>query len=140
MCLRWPKAKRRRSSNQFSTYLVIRKMAFLLGVQYERVPEETEEDLQIWFRHPDQPLSLQLHSEYRSTYRWHEAAPTSAAASAAGATAASSSSTANQEVVRRPPKPSTGKKDKKYFWLFFGAVACHVCIGLKLGGRALIPD
>jgi hypothetical protein len=38
-------------------------------------------------------LSLQLHSEYRSTYKWHEFTPKQ-----------------GQDVVRNPPLSSNGKK------------------------------
>jgi len=38
-------------------------------------------------------LSLQLHSEYRSTYKWHEFTPKQ-----------------GQDVVRNPPQASNGKK------------------------------
>ncbi len=41
-------------------------------------------------------LSLQLHSEYRSTYRWHEFTPKQPGAG-------------GPEVVRNPPQPSAGK-------------------------------
>ena len=50
----------------------------------------------------DQPLSLQLYSEYRSTYKWHEFTP---APNAAAVTA----SAASEVVVKKPPKPITGR-------------------------------
>ena len=46
---------------------------------------------------PDPFLSLQLHSEYRSTYRWHEFTPKQPG------------SGSGQDVVRNPPQPSAGK-------------------------------
>jgi len=42
-----------------------------------------------------QPLSLQLHSEYTSTYKWHEF-----------------SASVQQEVVKHPPTSSNGKEKK----------------------------
>ena len=43
-------------------------------------------------------LSLQLHSEYRSTYKWHEFTPKQ-----------------GQDVVRNPPLASNGKKSLLFF-------------------------
>jgi hypothetical protein len=88
-------------------------MAFLLGVHYEADLEQqpdsfdSNENNFTWWRHPEQPLSLQLHSEYRSTYQWHQVAttinnPTAGAASGRP-------QVQKNEVVRRPPKPITGK-------------------------------
>ena len=108
---------------------------FWLGVHFE-VPEavleaneaklEAEsEHLEHEIRIETEPLSLQLYSEYRSTYKWHEFTPNNSAslpgASASTASAAASASN-NEVVVKKPPKPITG--ENFYFLLgkhvFFG--------------------
>lgn len=74
----------------------------------------------IWSRpDPDPFLSLQLHSEYRSTYRWHEFTPNR-----------------SQDVVRNPPLSSNSKLhrfDNNKNGLLGGAVV----LAVPLVGRML---
>ncbi len=93
---------------------------FLLGVHFE-VPEEESPILQ-----PYQPLSLQLYSEYRSTYKWHEFTPNTS--NSAGASVASTLASNNEVVVRKPPKPITGNfpfARKHFASLRNGGAAIH---------------
>jgi hypothetical protein len=64
-----------------------------------------------WHLNDDSPfLSLQLHSEYRSTYKWHEFTPKQ------------TSSGGQQEVVRNPPL-SSNSKILNFFHIIFLNVA-----------------
>ena len=72
--------------------------SFLLGVHYEQPELENDYcDTQ-----PRQPLSLQLYSEYRSTYKWHEFS------SPGAASASQKTNNATTAVVKQPPKPVSG--------------------------------
>ena len=74
--------------------------SFLLGVLEQ--PELEQDDTQ-----PQAPfLSLQLYSEYRSTYKWHEF---SASPGARSASAVSQNRNSTEVVVKKPPKPISGK-------------------------------
>ena len=89
----------------------IQNMAFKLGVHYQDQEPLLHQRLdRVWWRYSDQPLSLQLYSEYRSTYKWHEV----------GSSSSSNTNAANTnevvQVVKRPPKPISGKIDSGHFW------------------------
>ena len=86
--------------------------AFKLGVHYSMTGTRLEpmslslieQSDNVWWRYrpstnQQQPLSLQLYSEYRSTYKWHEV------------TGGNSNASNSNEVVvvKRPPKPISGK-------------------------------
>ena len=76
--------------------------SFLLGVL-----EQPELEDQCWDHDTQrQPLSLQLYSEYRSTYKWHEF---SASPGARSASAVSQNRNSTEVVVKKPPKPISGK-------------------------------
>ena len=85
--------------------------AFKLGVHYSMTGTRLEpmslslieQSDNVWWRYrpstnQQQPLSLQLYSEYRSTYKWHEV------------TGGNSNANSNEVVVvKRPPKPISGE-------------------------------
>ena len=54
-------------------------------------------------------LSLQLNSEYRSTYQWHDFKPPLQTIGVAGKTAGAD---AGIVVIKRPPQPIFGKSSK----------------------------
>ena len=81
-------------------------VSFLLGVleQPELEQAEGQDDAQ-----PQPPfLSLQLYSEYRSTYKWHEFSSSPGARSSSATQQRSST----EVVVKKPPKPISGKQIK----------------------------
>ena len=92
--------------------------AFKLGVHYSMTGTRLEpmslslieQSDNVWWRNSrpsnQQPLSLQLYSEYRSTYKWHEV------------TGNSNANTSNEVVVvKRPPKPISGENFSLYMCL-----------------------
>ena len=94
---------------QLAQFCLRVKMAnFLLGkLQTKLALLDENETLEI-----KQPLSLQLYSEYRSTYKWHEFSANSSGAHNSSASASNVASN-NEVVVRKPPKPVTGKTKRK---------------------------
>ena len=83
--------------------------SFLLGVLEQ--PELEQDDTQ-----PQAPfLSLQLYSEYRSTYKWHEFSSSPGARSSS----ATQQRNSTEVVVKKPPKPISGKQIKNLALLVF---------------------
>ena len=86
--------------------------AFKLGVPYSMTGTRLEpmslslieQSDNVWWKYSrptnQQPLSLQLYSEYRSTYKWHEVT---------GNSNANNTSSNEVVVVKRPPKPISGE-------------------------------
>ena len=84
-------------------------VSFLLGVLEQ--PELEQDDTQ-----PQTPfLSLQLYSEYRSTYKWHEFSSSPGARSSS----ATQQRNSTEVVVKKPPKPISGKQIKELALLVF---------------------
>ena len=80
-------------------------VSFLLGVLEQ--PELEQDDTQ-----PQTPfLSLQLYSEYRSTYKWHEFSSSPGARSSS----ATQQRNSTEVVVKKPPKPISGKHIRARF-------------------------
>ena len=82
-------------------------VSFLLGVLEQ--PELEQDETQTPF------LSLQLYSEYRSTYKWHEFSSSPGARSSS----ATQQRNSTEVVVKKPPKPISGKQIKKLALLVF---------------------
>ena len=90
-------------------------VSFLLGVleQPELEQAEGQDDAQ---PQPQPPfLSLQLYSEYRSTYKWHEFSSSPGARSSS----ATQQRNSTEVVVKKPPKPISGKQIKNLALLVF---------------------
>ena len=82
-------------------------VSFLLGVLEQ--PELEQDETQTPF------LSLQLYSEYRSTYKWHEFSSSPGARSSS----ATQQRNSTEVVVKKPPKPISGKQIKELALLVF---------------------